>query len=240
MSDASPKSLALSLHNIYETFAISWPTVVDAVRGKVSKEASDERLAGWARKCVANAKIEVTVIGREHLADGATFLVMSNHQSLYDIPVLFDVIGSNLRMITKKELFRVPVFGKALAHGGFISIDRTDRNRALESLELARKRLAGGEHVWIAPEGTRSKTGELLPFKKGGFNLSLDANLPILPVTLRGTRDVLRAKGVRSVAGAKVTVTIHTPIDPARYAAMGKGGRDKLIADVRSALASAL
>src|SRR5579864_5301530 len=113
-------SLALSLVNIYETLAICWPTLIDAARGRIEKQVIDARLASWAGKLTERVAAEIEVSGREHLAAGATFLVMSNHQSLYDIPVLFRVIGPNLRMITKKELFRVPVFGKSLELGGFI------------------------------------------------------------------------------------------------------------------------
>jgi 1-acyl-sn-glycerol-3-phosphate acyltransferase len=232
--------LALSLHNIYETLAVSFPTLVEAAQGKVTKEKCDERLTHWSASVVENARIELEVHGKEHL-DGSTFLVMSNHQSLYDIPVLFHVIGANLRMITKKELFSVPIFGKALDVGGFISIDRSDRASAIESLRVAKRTLASGTHVWISPEGTRSKTGHLLPFKKGGFHLALEGDMRILPVTLAGTRDVLRAKGVRSTPGQRVVVTFHAPIDPAPYKAKkGKGGREALMADVRATLASAL
>jgi 1-acyl-sn-glycerol-3-phosphate acyltransferase len=233
-------SLALSLRNVYETLEISWPTVIEAVRGRVTKEVCDDRLEGWARAVVENARIALDVRGREHLEHGKTYLVMSNHQSLYDIPVLFSVIGPNIRMVTKKELFRVPVFGGALAAAGFISIDRSDRVHALRSLERARELLANGTHVWIAPEGTRSRTGNLLPFKKGAFYLALEAGLPILPVTLKGTRDVLLADGVRSIPGASVRVTIHPRIDPAPFAARGKDGRNDLEVEVRRVLESAL
>jgi 1-acyl-sn-glycerol-3-phosphate acyltransferase len=233
-------SLALSLRNIYETLAISSPTVVDALRGRVTKAACDERLRRWAQACIRNARIELHVSGAERLASGETFLVMSNHQSLYDIPVLFCVAGPNLRMIGKKELFHVPVFGGALEASGFIEIDRSDRNAAIRSLQRARDLLASGTHVWIAPEGTRSPTGALLPFKKGAFYLALEARLPILPVTLRGTRDVLPAHGVRSTAGATVHVVVHDRIDPAPYAERGKPGRAALMSDVRRVLESAL
>jgi 1-acyl-sn-glycerol-3-phosphate acyltransferase len=237
---ADGKSLALSLRNIYETLAISFTTVVDAVHGRVTKELCDYRLARWAHAIVENAQIELHVEGREHLGHGQTYLVMSNHQSLYDIPVLFEVIGPNIRMITKHELFRVPLFGNALAAGGFISIDRSNRHAAIVSLEHARQLLASGTHVWIAPEGTRSRTGQLLPFKKGAFYLALEALLPILPVTLRGTRSTLPAKGVRSTPGARVDVRIHPCIHPGPYAARGKRGRADLMKEVRLVLESAL
>jgi 1-acyl-sn-glycerol-3-phosphate acyltransferase len=236
MARTDGKSLALSLANIYETLRISVPTVIDAARGRVTKELSDRRLARWAHAIVENAHIELQVQGREHLRSGETYLVMSNHQSLYDIPVLFETIGSNLRMLTKKELFDVPLFGNALLHGGFISIDRSNRRAAIRSLDRARELLASGTHVWIAPEGTRSRTGALLPFKKGAFYLAFEALLPILPVTLRGTRDALAAKGLRSKAGANVVVTIHPSIDPEPFMARGRSGRDELMQKVRSVM----
>jgi 1-acyl-sn-glycerol-3-phosphate acyltransferase len=236
----SHSSLRLSLLNIYETLAISFPTMIEAFQGRVTKAMCDVRLERWARNIVQNAGIQLEVAGREHLERGRTYLVMSNHQSLYDIPVLFVVVGPNIRMITKQELFRVPIFGKALEAGGFISIDRTNRNSAIRSLEHARALLASGTHVWIAPEGTRSKTGQLLPFKKGAFHLAFEAELPILPVTLSGTRDALPAKGVRSRGGAHVHVTIHPHIEPAPYIAMGKKGRDVLMEDLRRVLEQGL
>ncbi|MGH7270452.1 MAG: lysophospholipid acyltransferase family protein, partial [Polyangiaceae bacterium] len=202
-------SLGLSLRNVYETLSISWPTVLEALRGRVTKAVCDDRLEGWSAAVVKNAGITLSVRGRERLRAHETYLVMSNHQSLYDIPVLFHILGPNIRMVAKEELFRVPIFGGALAAAGFVSIDRTDRAHAIRSLDRARTMLASGTHVWIAPEGTRSRSGALLPFKKGAFYLALEAGLPILPVTLRGTRDVLGAGGIRSVPLAHVTVTIH-------------------------------
>jgi 1-acyl-sn-glycerol-3-phosphate acyltransferase len=233
-------SAALSARNIYETLAISFPTVLDALAGRVTRQICDDRLEGWAHAVVRNAGIELDVRGREHLGNGKTYLVMSNHQSLYDIPVLFEVIGPNLRMIAKKELFRVPIFGGALAAAGFVSIDRSNRVAAIRSLDRARALLDSGTHVWIAPEGTRSRTGSLLPFKKGAFYLALGAALPILPVTVSGTRDVLPARGLRSRRGARVRVTLHPSVDPAPYAAQEKGGREALMEAVRVAVEDGL
>ena len=140
---------------------------------------------------------------------------MSNHQSLYDIPVLFYVIGPNIRMITKKELFRVPIFGSALAAAGFISIDRSDRDAAIRSLDEARALLASGTHVWIAPEGTRSRPGSSFLSRRAPSTWRFEAGLPILPVTLRGTRDVLAgARGALARRARTVQVTVHPKIDP--------------------------
>ncbi len=246
-SRGSPErgSLALSLRTVYETFNICWPTVLDGALGRVRKDVCDERLRSWSQKVVAHMRIELEVHGRENLEPGRTYLVMSNHQSHYDIPVLFAVLGGSIRMIAKQELFKIPVFGGAVREAGFISIDRSDRARSVESLAIARRALASGVHVWIAPEGTRSRTGKLLPFKKGGFNLALDAKLPILPITIDGTKDILPPNGMRSRPGVHVKVTIHPPIDAASHAeALSKPGagqaeyraaRDKLMTAVREA-----
>src|SRR5580658_4160815 len=182
---AQRRSLALSLASVYETFAISWPTVLDAALGRVDKEVCDARLASWCKKVVLHTRMDISVHGRENMKPSTTYLVMSNHQSHYDVPVLFYVLGANLRMITKVELFKIPIFGEAIRQAGFIAIDRSNRARAIESLRVAKATLADGVHVWIAPEGTRSKTGQLLPFKKGGFNVALEAGLPILPVSIQ-------------------------------------------------------
>jgi 1-acyl-sn-glycerol-3-phosphate acyltransferase len=233
-------SLALSLRNVYETLAISFPTMLEAFGGRVTREVCNQRLAHWSHAVVDNARIEIEVVGREHMVPGETYLVMSNHQSHYDIPVLFYVMGPNLRMIAKKELFDVPIFGNALKAAGFVEIDRGDRDAAIRNLEQAHALLESGTHVWIAPEGTRSPSGHLGTFKKGAFYLALNAELPILPVTLSGTRDVLPAHGIFSSEGARVKVTLHPKIDPRPYAARGKEGRDELMAAVRATLEAAL
>jgi 1-acyl-sn-glycerol-3-phosphate acyltransferase len=235
------KSLAVSLLNIYETICISVPTVVDAMLGRVKKETCDARLASWGKKIVAHARMEVTVTGRENLRPGETYLLMSNHQSHYDIPVLFYVIGANLRMLGKVELFRIPIFGEAAHQAGFIAVDRSNRKQAMKSLQVAKDTIASGVHVWIAPEGTRSRTGELLPFKKGGFNLALEAGLPVLPMTIAGTKNALHANDVRSVRDAKVHVTISPPLQASDYAEGDlKTRRAALMADVRRAIESGL
>lgn len=233
-------SLALSVRNIYETLAISFPTMLEAFGGRVTRQVCDDRLDRWARNVVHNAHIELELVGRENAVTGATYLVMSNHQSHYDIPVLFHVLGPNIRMVAKKELFRVPIFGNALAAAGFVEVDRGNTESAIRNLGRARALLERGTHVWIAPEGTRSVTGKLLPFKKGGFHLAFRSELPILPVSLSGTRDVLPAHGVLSRSGAKVRVTFHPSIDPRPYATRGRDGRTELMDRVRRALEAGL
>jgi 1-acyl-sn-glycerol-3-phosphate acyltransferase len=117
---------------------------------------------------------------------------------------------------------------------GMVEIDRFNRARAIESLDRAKEALARGTNIWIAPEGTRSDSGRLGSFKKGGFHLALDAGAKILPITISGTRHALPARGRRVTPGARVKVTVSPPIDAKQY---GLGRRAELIEAVRAAIA---
>jgi 1-acyl-sn-glycerol-3-phosphate acyltransferase len=234
----------LSLRNMAETLAISVPTVVDAARGRLTRSVCDERLWGWSTRVVENLDITLEVTGREQFDPSKTYLVMSNHQSHYDVPVLFHVLGprvlkaKSLRMIAKIELFSVPFFGRAMLEAGFIAIDRESRKAAMASLKKAKETMRSGVNVWIAPEGTRSRDGTLLPFKKGGFHLALDVGESVLPVTIQGTRFALPRGAGRSTRGAHVHVTVHPPIDVGPYG-RGASSITALTNDVRAVIASA-
>src|SRR5690606_30789925 len=135
-------------------------------------------------------------------------VLMSNHRSYYDIPTVFRAVPGRVRMVAKKELFRVPIFGPAMLASGFVKVDRERRESAIASLRESQRLLESGTRVWIAPEGTRSRDGRLGPFKSGGFHLALSAGVPILPMALEGTEKILPHDGVRVRKGAHVTATI--------------------------------
>ncbi len=223
---------------VVETLRICVPTVLEASTGRGGEmDLYDQRIDEWSRRLVGFADINLMVTGQEHVAPGEAFVVMSNHQSHYDIIVLFRALQNRMRMVAKKELFKIPVFAGAMRVAGFVEIDRHDRQRAVQALQGAIDALAAGTSIWIAPEGTRSETGELGPFKKGGFHLALDSGARILPVTLRGTREILRPHDWRVHAGREVHVTISEPIDPKAY---GKDRREELMQAVREAIARPL
>lgn len=226
-------SLLISLSAVAQTLAISAPTVVDAVRGKVTVARCDERLRRWATHLLDEARVSRTVHNVERVAGDETFIVMSNHRSLYDVPLLIESYPHTLRMVAKTELFRVPIWGAAMREAGFIEIDRNNRTRAKAALEIAKGRLNEGVNVWIAPEGTRSRDGALGPFKSGGFRLALDTGHRILPVGIRGTENILPADGIRVNRGAAVELEFGEPVDPAAYA---NGRRTQLINVVREAI----
>lgn len=231
-------SLGILSKAVYETLKISVPTIMDAVAQRTNYQSCDARLDSWSRRLVEQAGIVIQTGGRQHLVPGETYVVMSNHQSHYDIPVLFQALAIPVRMVAKTELFRLPIFGRAMLDSGFIELDRSNRRRAMESLKLAGKRIREDHlSVWIAPEGTRSSDGTLGEFKTGGFHLAREAGVPILPVTVDGTIRVHRTGDSQVHRGETVRVTIHPPIQPAKY---GREGVKELMADVRAAITAPL
>jgi 1-acyl-sn-glycerol-3-phosphate acyltransferase len=213
-----------------ETLKVSLPTVVQAARGTLTTRVCNERLDSWSRNLVRQAGIRIEVSGREHIVRDEPFVVLSNHQSHYDIPVLFQALGVPLRMVAKKELFRIPFMSGAMRAAGFVELDRKNREKAIRTLASARSLLDGAICVWMAPEGTRSSDGRLGEFKKGGFHLALQAGMRILPVTIDGTRFVLPKGAITVTRGISARVTIETPIDPKEF---GNRGMRELVNVVR-------
>jgi 1-acyl-sn-glycerol-3-phosphate acyltransferase len=219
------------------TARICIPTVAESVVGRVSLDVCDQRLDWWARKLLETAEVNLEVRGAEHVPDGEPFVIMSNHRSYYDIPTVFCSVPGRIRMVAKKELFRVPIFGGAMMAAGFVKIDREKRHKAIESLKESKRLLSSGTRVWIAPEGTRSKDGKLGPFKSGGFHLALDAGVRILPIALVGTEKIMPHDSISVHRGAHVTATILPPIETSSY---GPKERKRLMEDVRRTIEKAL
>lgn len=229
--------LSVPLLTTVETVRVCAPTIVEGMLGRVRREVCDRRLEEWSEVACALARIDLHVHGRENIDRDETYILMSNHQSSYDIFTIMRAFPGTLRMVSKIEMFRIPVIGAAMYNAEFVPLDRSDKQKAREGLEYAKAKLDSGVNVWIAPEGTRSNDGRLLPFKKGGFVIALQTGHPILPVTVSGSRDVLRSKGYRVFRDQRVDVTFHPPIDPRPY---GTARRDELVERVRDTIASAL
>lgn len=202
----------------------------------------DDRMANrttgvwWSRFNSFMTPMRVAVSGRENVREGRSYIVVSNHQSLYDIFVLFGWLGMDLKWVIKKELRSFPVFGYAAEKGGNILIDRSNPREAYRSLERARQKCTGGTSLIILPEGTRSRTGELGEFKKGAFWLARNLGLPVLPVTLLNTRNILPPETLDLFPG-RAWMKIHPAIDPGDY---GEDGLERMMADVRDAIAQGL
>jgi 1-acyl-sn-glycerol-3-phosphate acyltransferase len=225
------RSALASLRAIGRLLSGSAAVLRDAKRGKLTRELVDQRCDVLGRGCLEEAQIDLVVTGLDQLDLSKPYLFMSNHQSLYDIPILFAALKGRLRMVAKKELFSVPIWGPALQVSEFISIDRKDRYKAVQSLKEAARIMQSGINVWMAPEGTRSRDGKLLPFKKGGFMLALETGAQIVPVAIRGAGAVIPPKSFRLSLGHRVEVEFGQPIDASAY---GVANRDALMRDVRA------
>jgi 1-acyl-sn-glycerol-3-phosphate acyltransferase len=204
---------ALSVYTVLQIARIVGPTLTEAMLGRSRRDVSDRRLHRFGRSIVERARIQLTVTGADRVPRDRAFVYMSNHQSHIDIPVLYATVPSpTLRMVAKTELFKVPLFGRAMRAGDMIEVNRSDRERAVESLRRAARLIADGVSVWIAPEGHRSRTGELGPLKKGGFYLARDTSTPILPVAISGTYDVLPPSTTSMATDVPVDVVFGAPI----------------------------
>jgi 1-acyl-sn-glycerol-3-phosphate acyltransferase len=209
------------------------PTLFEAAFGTVTTQVCNDRLDSWSKHLIAHVRMSVDVSGRDNVAPGESYVVMSNHQSHLDIPVLFQSVGVPLRMVAKTELFKIPVMSHAMRVAGFVEVDRRDRQRAIQSLRAVREQLNQSLSIWIAPEGTRSRTGRLGSFKKGGFHMAVDLGLRILPVTINGTRNALPAHGLHVTRDQRIEVIVGAPIDAPSF---GADRRADLVASVRAAI----
>lgn len=176
------------------------------------------------------------VRGHETLDPEQTYVFVANHVSNLDPPAAYLATDREIRTLAKAEVFNIPIFGRVLKMAGFPAVHRGDRNRAVETLTEAAAVLAAGHDFMAFPEGTRSRTGELGKFKKGPFIMAIQAQVPVAPMVLRGTREVWPRGSMRVSAG---TVEIDF-LEPLSTHGMTMDDRDELRGTVRDRMAEAL
>ncbi len=181
------------------------------------KSPLSQRLAHWwGWGLLKLARTPVQVEGLEHLVPGQAYVYAANHRSNFDIYVLLATLPGPFLFVAKKSLFKIPIFGHALARMGSISVDRSNLQSAIQSLNQATAIVKSGMSMIIFPEGTRATCGELLPFKKGVFIMALKAGQPIVPVSISGTRFIQPRSAFRIKPGP-IKVVISPPIAPTTF-----------------------
>ena len=181
-----------------------------------------QKLAGycgvaWARLNSWLTPISVKINGIENIEMNTSYVIVLNHQSYYDIFLIYGWLGIDIKWVMKQELRKIPGFGFCCEKIGHIFIDRSNTQVAIESMNKVKQKLVNGTSVVIFPEGTRSKTGKIAPFKRGAFRLAMDLGLPILPITLIGTKDILPSDTLNLLPGG-AQIIVHKPVSVTKYA----------------------
>lgn len=191
----------------------------------LSRRRASLMLKAWSRRNLRLAKVKVKVINPHHiqLENYSCVILMCNHASLYDIPVTLQAFpGADIRMLTKKELFKIPIFGGGMAVSEFVSIDRNNHQQALKDLDKAKQLLKSGIILWVAPEGTRAHNDRLGKLKKGGFVTAISVKATIIPLGIIGTEKIMPAKTFKLQRGCEVEVHVGQPIDASQYTLANK------------------
>lgn len=181
--------------------------------------------------------VELDVRGAEEIEKESTYVFMANHMSFIDGPLLFMLIPQFIRVLLKKEAFRIPIIGLAMRHVGFVPVDRKGLKGGRQSIEKASRLMKEKSYSFlIFPEGTRSRDGLLQPFKRGGFFLAVNTQAPILPITIRGTFELM-PRGSFFVKRGKIKVVFQEPVQVEGF---DQSNIPELSSRVRSAIQSGL
>ncbi len=229
---------------VYTVVVVIWVVLDTIVMGSTaiitgffSEKGNGPHLVAraWAQSILWASRVKVELKGLDNLPSDAPCILMPIHQSNFDIPVLLGRLPIQFRWLAKAELFKIPIFGRGMRGCGYISIDRSNRKSAFKSLADAAQRIRDGASVLIFPEGTRSRDGEIGPFKKGGFVLTVDAGVPIVPIIIYGTRTIM-PKGSPLLKPGNAYMEILPPVASSGYT---RETKDLLMQDVRDILCTA-
>jgi 1-acyl-sn-glycerol-3-phosphate acyltransferase len=165
----------------------------------------------WGQVALLANRVKVKMEGMDHL-QGGPYIFMSNHQGSYDIFALLGHLPFQFKWLAKKELFSIPFFGWTMAAAGYISVDREGTRDTIEAMNKAARKIREGMSVLIFPEGSRSSDGSIQPFKKGGFTLAIKSRVPIVPVAISGSREIM-PKGRLTATSGEIRIRIDHPIE---------------------------
>ena len=184
----------------------------------ISKNENVPHIIGriWSKSILIASNVKVFIKGQCNIDPSRSYIYMANHLSNFDIPVLMAYLPVQFRWLAKAELFKIPLFGYAMKRAGYISIDRSNRESAINSLNRAAKIIKNGVSVVIFPEGTRSRYHRLQSFKKGGFVMAIDSQIPIIPVIIHGTWSIM-SKNKIQIRPGNVILEVKKPVETSCY-----------------------
>lgn len=208
------------IRNILILSGVFLVTIITGVIAVIAPFWHNWIILTWSKIILGFIRVRIRVEGVEHL-DGLQYgVIVINHESALDIPVTVAGIRRPMRFLAKKELFRIPVFGWAMYLSGHISVDRQNRQKAIRSINIgAAKVVKKQRFITVSPEGTRSYDGKIAPFKKGGFKLAQTKNLPIIPVTIIGSRFCVPNKRFSTSPGTVILV-VSPPVKITDFASL--------------------
>ena len=186
----------------------------------------------WSKILLLIFNTKVEIIGKENILRGKPQIFMANHQSDFDILIVLAHIPGQFRWLVKKELFHIPIFGAAMKSAGYIEIDRNNKERAMQSLDQAALRIREGKSIMAFPEGSRGRFGEIKPFKQGTFYLAIKSGVPIVPISIIGSGEIMPKRSLKIKPG-KIKLVIDKPIDVRNFTLEN---RQELIKIVRNTI----
>ena len=193
----------------------------------------------WSRITCLLALCPVKVKGRENIQSGKSYVFVSNHQSAFDIFIIFGHLGAPIIWMMKKGLAKIPFVGFACRMAGFVFVDTSSARNAQKSVEQAKSKLQAGQSLIIFPEGGRTSDGHIRPFKRGAYQIAVDLQLPLVPITLNGSFKVLPT-GSRNIRPHRVEMVIHTPLIPHKIEDNSKDNLHVLVNATQQTIYSAL
>jgi 1-acyl-sn-glycerol-3-phosphate acyltransferase len=223
-------ALLVTLGVAITAFISFWCVIFSIFPNADNKIHKAANLWGKILLLICNTKVEV--IGKENILHSKPQIFMANHQSDFDILIALAYIPGQFRWLVKKELFNIPIFGAAMRSAGYIEIDRQNREKALQSLDEAALRIREGKSIMTFPEGTRSRSGEIKPFKQGTFHLAIKSGVSIVPVSIIGSGQIMPKRSLK-ISSGKVKLVIGKPIDVKNYILEN---RQELIGAVRNVI----
>lgn len=195
-------------------------SIIRTLLGRSTRPWVDQTLYWFSDKVlsVVNARIQIINPDGVHLEQGKPTIIMCNHTSLYDIPLSFKAFPhASIRMLAKKELSKIPIFGRGMRDAEFIFTEKGRKKETLKSITAMQNLLNSGIVLWIAPEGIRSQNGKLQKFKKGGFITAIETQATIIPIGIRGANKILPAKTLAFGLNQEAEIHIGKPIDASHY-----------------------